>query len=72
MSRDSLAAPSPSHNVMVWYASFMSSCTGLPKTGVTNQNASHLISEYLCLLRQRNDSYGITIVKETCELRDQE
>ena len=68
----SLAAPAPSHNVRVWSASYIPSCTGLPKTGATNQNAPHLISEYLCLLRQRNDSNTITIVKETRELRDKE
>jgi len=65
----SLAAPAPSHNVRVWY---MTICTGLPKTGATNQNAPCLISEYLCLLHQRNDSNNITIVKETRELRNKE
>ena len=65
----SLAAPAPSHNVRVWYASYIPSCTGLPKTGATNQNAPRLISEYLCLLRQRNDLNSITIVKETRESR---
>ena len=39
----SLAAPAPSHNVRVWYASYMTICTGLPKTGTTNQNAPHLL-----------------------------
>ena len=68
----SLAAPAPSHNVRVWSASYIPSCTGLPKTGATNQNAPRLISEYLWLLRQRNDSNSITIVKETRELRDKE
>ena len=52
----------PLHNVP--------SCTGLPKTGATNQNAPRLISEYLCLLRQRNGSNSITKVKETRELRE--
>ena len=60
----SLAAPAPSHNLRVWYASYMPSCTRLPKTGVTNQNAPRLISEYLCLLRQKNDLNYITIVKK--------
>ena len=50
--------------VRVWSASYIPSCTGLPKTGATNQNAPRLISEYLCLLRQRNDLNSITIVKE--------
>ena len=54
-----------------WCASLLS-CTGLPKTGATNQNAPRLISEYLCLLRKRNDSNSITIVKETRELGDKE
>ena len=61
----SLAVPAS----RIWYASC---CTGLPKTGATNQNAPRLISEYLCLLRQRIDSNSITIVKETRELRDKE
>ena len=40
-------------------------CQGLPKTGATNQNVPRFISEYLCLLRQRNDSNSIIIVSET-------
>ena len=50
----------------------MQSCTRLPKTGATNQNAPCLISKYLCLLLQRNDSNNNPIVKETRELRDNE
>ena len=62
----SLAVPAPLHKVRVWYASY-ASCTGLPKT---NHNTPCLISEYLCLLHQRNDSNSITIVKVTSDIRE--
>ena len=68
----SLATPIPSHKGRVWYASYIQSCTRLPKTGATNQNVPHLISTYLCLLHQRNDSNSLTIVKGTHQLRDKQ
>ena len=55
----------------VWYASYILSCTGLPKTGAINQNGHvHLVN--ICACYVRNDSNSITIVKETRELRDEE